>query len=331
MSSKSVFAVIINWNGERDTIACLESLLTVQYDQLHVVISDNGSKPSSLEAIRLWLRENLSEKHSPCGIKSCTLLDNGTNLGFTGGNTAGIRYALDHNADYVLFLNNDTIATREFLGLMVEAADSDERIGIAGCKIFYAAEEPDGRHKIWSLGGYSFRLGMAMNIASNRFDERQWVGIRSQELINGCCMLIKRAVIETIGVQDDRLFFGIDDVEYSLRASRHGWHNIVIQDAVIYHAASQSVVPRSGLQVYYLFRNLLFFRLGNFAWYENIGFLCYFLLRYVVAGCVYRSIRGRRHVNLGVYLGIADFLKGNMGECRHAELFVKHRLQGEHG
>ena len=326
MSVKNVFVVIINWNGERDTITCLESLLTVQYDQLHVIISDNGSKQSSLDAIRNWVRENLSENRSPIGIQSCTILNNGTNLGFTGGNTAGIRYALEHNADYVLFLNNDTIVTPEFLGLMVDAAESEPEIGIAGCKIFYADGEFDGRHKIWSLGGYSFRCGMAMNIASNEFDRKDWVGVKSQVLINGCCMLVKRAVIETVGVQDDRLFFGIDDVEYSFRASRYGWKNIVIRDAVIYHSASQSVVPRSGLQVYYLFRNILFFRLRNFAWYKNVGFICYFFARYVAAGCAYRSIRGRRHVNQGVYLGIKDFLRGQMGECRHAQLFVKHGL-----
>jgi GT2 family glycosyltransferase len=70
-------------------------------------------------------------------------------------------------------------------------------------------------------------------------------------------MLIKRGVIETIGVQDDRLFFGMDDVEYSLRASLTGWKNLIAYDAVIYHAGSQSVTPNSGLQVYYIFRNAL--------------------------------------------------------------------------
>ena len=55
-------------------------------------------------------------------------------------------------------------------------------------------------------------------------------------------MLIKRGVIETIGVQDDRLFFGMDDVEYSLRASLTGWKNLIAYDAVIYQLWTASLL-----------------------------------------------------------------------------------------
>lgn len=312
-----VFAVIINWNGEKDTVMCLESLLELKYENCHVVISDNGSRKESLDSIKHWFSEKLGAQSGAGGIASYTILENGRNLGFTGANTAGIHYAMNQGADYILFLNNDTIVTPQFLSKMVAAAESSPAIGIAGCKIFYADVEPNGRHKLWSLGGYSFRGGMPINIAGGQYDRPEWVGVQPQPLINGCCMLIKRAVIESIGVQSDELFFGIDDVEYSFRASRRGWTNVVAYDAVIYHAASQSVVPRSGLQVYYLFRNILLFRARAFSVRQNLWFFTVFVIRYVLLGSGYRWLRGRRKVNLGVFYALKDFKSGQTGECQH--------------
>ncbi len=315
-----VCIVLVNWNGERDTLICLESLLALDYANFQVVISDNGSRPESLDVIKQWIgSHSVANLSTPEGF-FCVVIENGTNLGFTGANTVGINYALAHAADYVLFLNNDTIVTSDFLTKMIEAAESDSKVGIVGCKIFYSAQEEDGRHKIWSLGGYTFAKGMPVNVASNEYDRADWRGVRSQELINGCCMLIKRGVIESVGVQDDRLFFGMDDVEYSFRAARNGWKNLVNLDALIYHSASQSVVSHADLQIYYLFRNVLIFRSRSFAWYQNMAFYSYFALRYVVIAGLYRWLVGKSRVNLGMFLGLRDFMRGVSGECKHPEI-----------
>jgi GT2 family glycosyltransferase len=98
------------------------------------------------------------------GIQSCSVIENGKNLGFTGANSTGIRYALDHDADYLLFLNNDTIVTPDFLSRMIAAGEADSSVGIIGCKIFYASEEQNGIHNVLSLGGYEFKNGIPINI-----------------------------------------------------------------------------------------------------------------------------------------------------------------------
>lgn len=314
--SPKVFVIIINWNGERDTVACLNSLLELNYPNCHVLISDNGSRADSLQVLRKWTSANFASDGSR-GIASLEILENGKNLGFTGANTIGIYHALANDAEYVLFLNNDTIVTPDFLTKMVAAAEADAGVGIVGCKIFQANADEQGRHRIWSLGGYTFAYGMPLNVAAGSYDKDEWKGVREQPLINGCCMLIRRGVIETVGVQDDRLFFGMDDVDYSLRASRQGWRNLVVLDAVIYHASAQSVVPRSGLQAYYIFRNALQLRTKNFSWIRNLPFFAFFAFRYVAAGCLYRWVRGRGRVNLGVYYALKDFFQGRTGECSH--------------
>ncbi len=312
-----VFVIIVNWNGEVDTISCLTSLSQVVYEAMHVLISDNGSKPESLSAIRSWINLNVGVD-SDRGISSCRIIENRINLGFTGANTSGIKVAFENGADYILFLNNDTTVESGFLSTMVCVAESQERYGIIGSKILTREkDDQSGRFKIWSLGGYGWKRGVPINLCGGTLDSSSLAGVRENAMINGCCMLIKRAVIEEIGVQDDDLFFGMDDAEFSLRAWRRGWINAIALDAKIYHIGSHAVEAGSPLQAYYLFRNMLFFRVKYFSWHENVVFFMNYWVRYVLIGCSIRAIAGRGVVNRGVWLGIRDFFAGNMGECRH--------------
>jgi GT2 family glycosyltransferase len=328
-----VYVIVINWNGEKDTIECLQSLTQVAYDNMHVVVSDNGSRPESLHALREWAasaRLHLGSAETPpvenadSGIRTLCLLENGRNLGFTGANTVGIHYAMGRDAAYVMFLNNDTQVTPDFLARMVSVAESDPQHGIVGCKTLLANGGREER-RVWSLGGYAYVLGNPMNRARNQLDQPEFKGVLQSDLVCGCCMLIKRAVIEKVGVQDDMLFFGIDDVDYSLRAARQGFKNVLSLDAEIYHEGSRSTEGRTGLQLYYLFRNTYYFRAKYFPWYRNLVFFAHHLTRYFVIGGITRLLQGRGSVNVGMLLGVYDFLRNRMGECTHRRLF-KHRV-----
>ncbi len=100
----TVAVIIVNWNGKDDTIACLESLskLRVKPFTLLTVVVDNDSKDNSIPLIRTR-------------FPYVTVIDNQKNLGFTGGNNVGIRWALDQGTDFVWLLNNDTIVHPEAL------------------------------------------------------------------------------------------------------------------------------------------------------------------------------------------------------------------------
>jgi len=326
-----VFVIVINWNGEDDTRICLSSLCDVDYPNMHVVISDNGSRAESLRALRDWAADNgvalsvpdgAPTVNTAGGIRSLCILENGTNLGFTGANTVGIRHALERDAAYILFLNNDTVVTRTFLSRMVEVAQGHRSYGLLGCKTLLG-DGTDPNRTIWSLGGYEYRFGNPMNRGSNQPDRPEWRGVIENDLICGCCMLIRRETIEACGVQDDDLFFAIDDVEYSLRVTQHGWRNALVLDAEIYHAGSRSVEGRTGLQLYYLFRNTYYFRTKYFRWHRNIVFFVHHLLRYFVIGGLGRFVLGRGSANKGMWLGVRDFLSHRMGECPYPSLSRK--------
>jgi GT2 family glycosyltransferase len=325
-----VHVVIVNWNGEDDTCRCLTSLLAVAYPDMHVVISDNGSRPDSLAALHQWARHNRLQIceadedpviNPTSAIKSLCIVRNGRNLGFTGANTVGIAYGMKNAAEYVMFLNNDTWVTPSFLTRMVDVAEHDRTYGVLGCKTFLGDERhADGTPIIWSLGGYEYQFGNPMNRGSNLPDRPEWKGVLDSELVCGCCMLIRRNTIEQCGVQDDRLFFAIDDVEYSLRAARAGWKNALVLDAEISHAGSKSAEGRVGLQLYYLFRNTYYFRTRYFPWYRNVIFFIHHVFRYVLIGSLGRTLLGRGSANKGMWLGLYDYFADRMGECPYPSL-----------
>lgn len=321
--SPSVYVIVINWNGEDDTCRCLSSLTAVDYPNMHVVISDNGSRPASIDALRDWAAVNESRRQLMAGggLRSLTIIENGRNLGFTGANTVGIHHALARGASYVLFLNSDTLVTPTFLSCLISVAENDKHIGLLGCKTFLGDGTPLEAPKIiWSLGGYGYHFGNPVNLGSNQPDRPDWRGLIENDLVCGCCMLIRREVIEQCGVQDDALFFAIDDVEYSMRVAHGGWKNALVLDAEIFHAGSKSVEGRVGLQLYYLFRNTYYFRRKYFPWYRNIVFYSHHLTRYFLIGGLGRIVLGRNRANVGMVLGIKDFLAGRMGECPYPSL-----------
>ena len=116
-----VSIIVVNYNGDEDTIACLESLqkLSAPNYKYSIIVVDNGSQ------IPLKLPKRLN-------TETIQLIRSESNLGFTGGNNMGIYYATEHfNSDYILLLNNDTTVDDQFLKQLVKQAQADDRIGIA--------------------------------------------------------------------------------------------------------------------------------------------------------------------------------------------------------
>ncbi|HVA32725.1 MAG TPA: glycosyltransferase family 2 protein, partial [Candidatus Baltobacteraceae bacterium] len=108
----SVAAVVLNWNGWRDTLECLASVLNAERVPDVVVVCDNGSADGSLEHIRGWVRERGLEER-------ISLIDIGVNLGFAGGNNVGIAFALERGVDFVWILNNDVVVHATTLSRML--------------------------------------------------------------------------------------------------------------------------------------------------------------------------------------------------------------------
>lgn len=116
-----VAVVILNWNGIKDTVACLDSLLVQTYPDYQIVIIDNGSVDNSADVLKKYITDH--------NDRSIVLICNEKNLGFTGGVNTGIRWALENDFDGVALFNNDAVADKDWLTHLVKGLDGKE-VGI---------------------------------------------------------------------------------------------------------------------------------------------------------------------------------------------------------
>ncbi len=220
-----VYTIVLNWNNFADSKACIESLETVTYPNLDIIVVDNGSIDHS--GARL-------QQHFP----HLQFVFNDKNLGFARGCNVGIREALKDSAcQYVLLLNNDATTTPGFLEQAVTFAEADSQIGLVGGKILYSAQS----RKIWYAGGEVLRWRGGVQIRGFReIDNGQYDEVGEMGFISGALMLIKREVLERVGLLPEEYFFGIEEIDYSLAVKRAGYKLIYVPEFLVYHAADGS-------------------------------------------------------------------------------------------
>ncbi len=267
-----VSIVVVNWNGRDLTLACLRSLERVTYQNRTTIVVDNASSDGSAAAIR-------SE------FPRVTLLEMPENLRFAGGNNAGIRHALAHGSDAVLLLNNDTTVDSAFLTHLVERLSADPTVGATAPKIFYATR-PD---LLWSAGGViSLWTGTMRHLGIRQPDADRWDHPRTLDYASGCCLLVRRSVIEQVGYLDEAYYMYTEDADWCMRMRLGGYSIMFEPKARIWHAIS---VSSGGHLSWYKMRNKFISNLRFFgkyaAWYQWLVFPWMNLLVNAVAAVRY--------------------------------------------
>jgi GT2 family glycosyltransferase len=240
-----VWIIILNWNGCRDTIDCVESVQKMDYPNYGVVVVDNGSSDGS-EAL---LRERFPD---------VSIVQTGKNLGFAGGNNAGIRTALDQGADYVWVLNNDTVVDRRCLDFLVRAAEAEPRAGMVGNKIYYH----HAPQTVWFAGGEVAldKGGLTRHTGKDCGDDPSYDRPGPSQYVTGCSLLARTAMIKDTGLMDENYFLYFEDVDWSLKAQQKGWNLIYEPRARIWHReGAQGQEGYSERFIYYSMRNRLYF------------------------------------------------------------------------
>jgi GT2 family glycosyltransferase len=238
-----VYIILLNWNGKKDTIPCLESLTKVKYPSFETVIVDNGSTDDSVSAIKQ-------------SFPDITLLETKKNLGYAGGNNVGIQYALDRKADFILLLNNDTIVDPEILDAFVKQAELHPKAGIFGSwpKRFYEPELLDHLGGKWNL-----KLGK-FDLIGYKEKECRYEG--ELDYVTGCAIMIRREVIEKIGLLEPDFFLFWEEADFCMRAKRAGFQIHVCPEAKLLHKVSASFIGGAPHSNYFWWRN-------RFLWIER--------------------------------------------------------------
>jgi len=250
-----VYIVIVNWNGWRDTIECLESVYRSEYRNFQIIVVDNGSDNGSLGHIKSWANtepiniptitytysvqmieccndkgvESLLYEKLPEGVMHpLILIESDSNLGFGRGNNAALRYILSKNDfEYVWLLNNDTIINNRTLSLMVDTMYNNT--GIVGSVLLYY-DEPT---KVQAYGGGY------LSLLTGRVRTENKTKPKKLDHVLGASFMIDKNSLVKVGLFDENIFMYFEDTEYCMRAKKNGIQ-FYMSDALVCHKAGAS-------------------------------------------------------------------------------------------
>ena len=179
-----------------------------------MIVADNGSTDGSVEAIR-------------SAFPDVEVVENGANLGFSGGNNAAIRHALERGAEWVVLLNNDAEAEPELLAALQAAAERHPRAGVLAGKLLY----PDGRVQ-WAGQRVGLRTGYSGRPRGHGQPDGFAFSVEGRtDRAVGALMAVSREAIERAGLLDDDLFAYVEDVDWSLRIREAGFECVFVPAA----------------------------------------------------------------------------------------------------
>jgi GT2 family glycosyltransferase len=271
-----VTVIILNWNGWKDTIECLESVYQINYPHFEVILVDNHSENDSIQKIRDYCQGelvveskffNYTNKNKPIKLieyfnnetwdsennlykkddsnlsQKLILIKNDENYGFAEGNNIGIRFALKNlNPSYILLLNNDTIVDPKFLNEMVKASKIYDKTGIVGAKLLNAYNT----HIIDSTG-HVLSWGRIVDRGHGEVDHGQY---DQQEKIMGAmaaAALYNKEMLLEIDLLDTSYVTLGEDADLSWRAYNKDWKAIYAPKSIVYHKRGRSITRKSVL------------------------------------------------------------------------------------
>ena len=229
--------IILNWNGKTDTLKCLGSLRDLPYE---VIVVDNGSTDDSVDVIRK-------------AFPRCTLIENGFNLGYAGGNNIGIEYALKMGFDFFYILNNDTVVDAKCIEALLDQFAREEALGILGSTII-RMDEPE---LIDHLGGTWNPKSCSFDYIGYREKRETLKTPESLDYVCGAAVMIKREVFEKVGFFDPRFFLFWEEADLCFRAARGGYAIKSCPDSLIWHRISASFTGGKPHASYFVNRNRL--------------------------------------------------------------------------
>jgi N-acetylglucosaminyl-diphospho-decaprenol L-rhamnosyltransferase len=234
--------VIVNYRTTDLTIACLRSLAAelAAIPDARVIVVENGSADDSA----LRLSQAIGEERWQ---DWATLMPLAANRGYAAGNNAAIRELVKGKEAprYVLLLNPDTVVRPGAIGELMRFMAQHPRVGIAGSRL----EDPDGTPQrsafrfptVWSELDMGLRLGivtrmlqrwMAAPPVRDEAHETDWVA--------GASMIVRRRVLDEIGLLDERYFMYFEEVDYCLQARRAGWSCWYVPQSRVVHLVGQA-------------------------------------------------------------------------------------------
>lgn len=260
----NVGIVILHYGNRGNTRECIQSILTNLSKEInaYIIVVINPQKTErDKKKFSLILKEKFQKIY---------IIENDENIGFPKAVNLGIKKALEFSCPYVVLINNDTVLSPNLISELITCAKENLKVGLISPKIYFAKgyeyhkeryKENENGKVIWYAGGIiDWNNIHAHHRGVDEVDAGQYNKICETFFATGCCMLIKKEVIEKIGFLDEKYFLYFEDVDYSHRAKKGGFQVIYCPKAYLWHKnAASSGKPGSDLHLYYQTRNRLYF------------------------------------------------------------------------
>lgn len=290
--------LIVTWNRKEDVLETIRSVYEQRYENFEIIVVDNGSVDCTVEALHQ-------------AYPAVKIVELEKNIGISAGRNAGIKVA---KGDIILCLDSDASPKVDALTNIVHKFQSAPEIGVINSKIVDATTK---------------EIGAAGWVYSEKGKIDQDCEFLSYSFSEGGAA-IRREVFDKVGMFWDRLFFGSEGTELSLRVLDAGYKILYYPSSLVYHRASPQSRIGGSEREYLFFKNNLYIYLVRFPWWMFIFFAS------LKTGAA--LLRGIRHGYLGRILwGVAEFILETPSLLQErkpikTETALRYlRLQREHG
>jgi GT2 family glycosyltransferase len=262
---RPVCVVVVNWNGWRDTLVCVDSVLRSDYPSLWIVLCDSGSTDDSWEHLCAGLNERLpfppTALEQACGAAKALAFDaissEGThrqlhllqiprNLGYAAALNTGIEWGQLHfSATSFWLLNNDVKVEPQALARLVEAKDAVPGAGICG-SVLLDWEQPT---RIQAIGGV-FRkvLGVGWHLQRLPYSASPPNVCLDIDYPVGASLFVEADYLQQVGLLDDSYFLYYEEMDWVQRGRRHGFRPLVALESRVLHKEGASTGSHGGVR-----------------------------------------------------------------------------------
>jgi len=235
MTEPLVSIIIVNYNGKQYLEQCLKSLMQINYQNFEIILVDNNSTDDSIEFVSNY-------------YPSVIILKLDKNLGFAEPNNMGAKIA---KGQHLLFLNNDTIVTPNFINEMIQVVKKDPKIGMCQSLLL----KPNG--EVDSSGDFITTLGVGYS------SKEKVQNIR--EILSGkaASLMVRNEIFWKLKGFDEKFFASWEDVDLGWRAWISGYKVVVVPTSVVHHIGGQTVKNFKEI-AFHGYKNQLAMKITNF-------------------------------------------------------------------
>lgn len=246
MSNIQVSFITVNYNGISETVELIKSIqeLVTEIDY-EIVVVDNASKEDPSDYFK-------------SAFPSINFIRSAHNLGFAGGNNLGIKHS---DGEYLFFINNDTILTKELTTGMIKRFEHNPNLGMLSPKILFF------NSNVIQYAGFRPLDIFARNsaIGNKEQDSLMYQDYQQTYSGHGAAMMVPRRVVEEVGEMSESFFLYYEELDWACQIRNFGYEIYVDQSLIIFHKESTSVGKSSPLKTYYQFRNRILFVRRNYS------------------------------------------------------------------